>query len=218
VSTAAPVTRTHDRPTGHARPDRKTVALTREVPAGRRPGWWGMALFLVTDASSFAALIAGYYYLEFVTSRQWPPPGDPLPKLVKASIITGIIVLSCVPLAVADLGLKRGSRVRAGLGVLLTALCGLAFIAIECWEISDELASSTPQKDAYGSMFYVLLGYHLLHVMVGAAFLLLLAVAAAAGRLTARHHVTVRVFSMFWYTSAAIWVLLYLVLYWSVRL
>jgi heme/copper-type cytochrome/quinol oxidase subunit 3 len=211
VSTAPPVPRT-------AAPRTRTRALTREVPAGRRPGWWGMVLFLVTDASAFASMIAAYFYLQFVTSPQWPPPGDPLPKLAKASIITGIIVASCLPMAVADLGLKAGSRARAALGTLVTGLCGLAFVAIEFWEYSDELETSWPQKDAYGSVFYVLTGFHVLHIMLGTLFLLVLALTAATGRLGSRHHVVVRVFAVFWYVSVVIWVLIYGALYWTVRL
>lgn len=198
--------------------DDRTTALLREVPAGRRPGWWGMVLFLVTDASAFASMIAAYYYLQFVTSGQWPPASDPLPKLVKASIITGVIVASCLPMALADLGLKRGSRARAALGTLLTGLCGTTFVALELWEYSDELTTTWPQKDSYGSIFYALTGFHVLHIMVGTVFLLVLALTAATGRLTRRHHVVVRVFSLFWYVSVVIWVVIYLALYWSVRL
>jgi heme/copper-type cytochrome/quinol oxidase subunit 3 len=198
--------------------DARTRALAREMPSGRRPGWWGMVLFLFTDASAFASMIAAYFYLEFVTSPQWPPPGDPLPKLAKASIITGIIVASCVPLVLADRGLARGSRAPAALGTLATGLCGLAFVAIELWEYSDELRTTTPQKDAYGSIFYALTGFHVLHIMLGTLFLLVLALTAATGRLTSRHHVVVRVFGLYWYVSVVLWVLIYGALYWSVRL
>jgi heme/copper-type cytochrome/quinol oxidase subunit 3 len=196
----------------------RTAALTREMPAGRRPGWWGMWLALGADVSAFASMIAAYYYVRFVTSSTWPPPGEPLPKLLKSSIMTGLLVASAVPLLVADLGLKAGGRARLVLGALATAVLGGGFVAVEYLEYLDELKTSQPGKDAYGSLFYTLTGFHVLHIMLGVLALLLFAVAALMGRMGRRHHVVIRLFSLYWYTSIVIWVLLYAVLYWSVRL
>jgi cytochrome c oxidase subunit 3 len=195
-----------------------TAALTREMPAGRRPGWWGVMLLIGTDVSAFAALLASYYYVRFVTSPAWPPPGDPLPKLAKASIMTGLLVVSVLPLAVADLGLKAGSRARLVIGALVTALLGAAFVVVEFLEYADELKTSWPTKDAYGSLFYVTTGFHVLHIMLGVLALLLFTVAALAGRMGRRHHVVIRLFSLYWYASVVVWVLIYAALYWSVRL
>jgi heme/copper-type cytochrome/quinol oxidase subunit 3 len=201
-------------PTAADRP----AALAREMPAGRRPGWWGMVLALASDVSVFASLIAGYFYVRFVTSETWPPPGDPLPKLLLSSIMTGLLVVSVLPMALADLGLKAGSRSRLLLGAFTTALLGAAFVVLEIVEWADELKSSWPTKNAYGSLFYVITGYHVVHIALGALALLLLVVAGLAGRVRGAHHVWVRVFSLFWYSSVVVWVLLYATLYWSVRL
>lgn len=196
----------------------RTAALTREMPAGRRPGWWGMMLVLGADVSAFASMIAAYYYVRFVTSSVWPPTGDPLPKLVKSSIMTGLLVASAVPLFVADLGLKAGRRAWLVLGAGATAVLGGGFVAVEYLEYLDELKTSSPSKDAYGSLFYVMTGFHVLHIMLGVLALLLFAAAALLGRMGRRHHVVIRLFSIYWYTSIVVWVILYAVLYWSVRI
>lgn len=192
-------------------------AITREVPATRRPGWWGMALFLGADASIFASMIGAYYYIEFVTSNVWPPPGDPNPKLLKASILTALLVVSVFPLLFADTGLRRGSRARLLVGGTITGLLGAAFVVLEVYEFMDELTTSWPTKDAYGSLFYMILGFHLGHIMLATLAILGLVLAAAMGRVDREHHIIIRVFGLFWYVSVAIWVIVYLVLYWSVR-
>jgi heme/copper-type cytochrome/quinol oxidase subunit 3 len=194
------------------------AALTREMPAGRRPGWWGMMLLLATDLSAFASLIASYYYVRFVTSSVWPPKGDPLPKLLKSTIMTGLIAASAVPMLVADLGLKAGRRGWLVLGALATAVLGGGFVAVEYLEYLDELKTSSPSKDAYGSLFYTLTGFHVLHIMLGVLALLMFAVAGLMGRMGRRHHVVIRLFAIYWYASIVVWVILYAVLYWSVRL
>lgn len=201
-----------------AAPSPRAAALAREVPTGRRPGWWGMVLTLASDVAAFASLIAGYFYVRFVTSAAWPPPGTPLPKLLLSSIMTGLLVVSVVPMALADLGLKAGSRPRLLLGALGTALLGAAFVVLEGLEWADELKGSWPTRDAYGSFFYVLTGYHVVHIALGALALLLLVAATLAGRVRSAHHVWVRVFALFWYSSVVVWVLIYATLYGSVRL
>jgi heme/copper-type cytochrome/quinol oxidase subunit 3 len=195
------------------------AALAREVPSGRRPGWWGMVLALVADASTFASMLAAYYYVEFVDhTPSWPPPGEPLPKLAKASIVTGVLVASAIPMWFADRGLRAGSRARFLLGGLLVALCGAAFVAITFWEYADELPTTYPSKDTYASLFYAITGFHVLHIILGTLAMLMFLVAAAIGRMGRGHHIVARVFALFWYTSVVIWVLLYGALYWSVRL
>jgi heme/copper-type cytochrome/quinol oxidase subunit 3 len=196
----------------------RTAALTREMPAGRRPGWWGLMLVLGADVSAFASMIASYYYVRFVTSSVWPPKGDPLPKLLKSSIMTGLLVASAVPMAVADLGLKSGRRAWLVLGALATAVLGGGFVAVEYLEYLDELKTSQPAKDAYGSLFYTLTGFHVLHIMLGVLALLMFTVAGLTGRMGRGHHVVIRLFSLYWYTSIVVWVVLYAVLYWSVRI
>jgi heme/copper-type cytochrome/quinol oxidase subunit 3 len=196
----------------------RAAALAREMPAGRRPGWWGMVLALASDVSAFASLLAAYFYVRFVTSDTWPPPGDPLPKLLLSSVMTGVLVVSVLPMAVADLGLKAGSRARLLLGAFTTALLGAAFVVLEVFEWADELTSSWPTKNAYGSLFYAITGYHVVHMALGTLALLLLVVAALAGRVRGTHHIWVRVFALFWYSSVVVWVLIYATLYWSVRL
>ena len=198
----------------------KTDALVREVPGRRRrPGWWGMVMFLAADSSMFASMIAAYYYIWFVSSWQhsWPPPGDPLPKLLKASILTALMLSSVFPMAFADRGLKQGSRLRMFFGEAVVALLGAAFVVLEVFEFMDELKTTKPSSDAYGSIFYTLLGFHLAHVMLLVLFMLLLLAATVTGRLDRAHHVIVRNVALFWYASVVIWVAIYITLYWSLR-
>ena len=90
------------------------------------------------------------------------------------------------------------------LGTLVTALLGAAFVVLEIFEWADELKGSWPTKNAYGSLFYTLTGYHVVHIALGALALLLLLAAALTGRVRSAHHVWVRVFALYWYSSVVV--------------
>lgn len=195
------------------------TALAREVPAGRRPGWWGMVLALTADIAAFASLLASYFYVRFVTSDTWPPPGIEEPKLLKAWIMTGLLVTSSVPLVWADLGIKKGDRGRLLAGGTLTLLMGLAFLYVQYREYGEKLAKEFhPDTNAYGSLFFTITGFHGLHVIVGCLAMTLVLIAAATGRISRSHHALVRITALYWHTVGAVWVGIFLSLYLAAQL
>jgi cytochrome c oxidase subunit 3 len=194
-------------------------ALIREVPAGRRPGWWGMVLALTADVAAFASLIASYFYVRFVTSDLWPPDGISEPKLLKAWIMTALLVGSSGPLVWADLGIKKGRRGRLLVGGTLTLLMGLAFLYVQSSEYSEKLTKEfRPGTNAYGSLFFVITGFHGLHVIVGCLVMLLILIAAAFGKISRTHHALVRIAGLYWHTVGGVWVLIFGSLYLAAQL
>jgi heme/copper-type cytochrome/quinol oxidase subunit 3 len=206
-------------PTTAASAATRPQALAREVPAGRRPGWWGMVLTLATDVAAFAALLAAYFYVRFVTAGNvWPPDGITEPKLLKPVIMTVLLIGSSAPLVIADLGIKRGARGRLLVGVPLAALMGAAFLFLQYQEYGEKLREFTPQTNAYGSLFFVITGFHGLHVAVGVIALALILVAALSGRITRKHHAIVRITGLYWHTVGGVWILIFASLYLAARL
>jgi heme/copper-type cytochrome/quinol oxidase subunit 3 len=188
-------------------------ALARETPAGRSPAWWGMVLFLLTDLTVFAALIASYFYLRFAANPTWPPPGIEVPKLLKPAVLTGLLVSSSVPLIWADLGIKKGDRKRLIVGLLMTIALGCTFLFVQYTEYDEKLAKYKASTNAYGSLFYTLTGWHGFHVLVGVLVLVFVLAAAASGRITKHHHARVRVIALFWHTVDAVWIAIVLTVY-----
>jgi cytochrome c oxidase subunit 3/cytochrome c oxidase subunit I+III len=196
----------------------RPAALAREVPAGRRPAWWGMVLFLVTDLAVFAGALASWFYLRFTAAAAWPPAGISEPKLVRPAVMTVVLLASSAPMVWADLGIKKGDRRRLITGILGTVLLGGGFLALQATEYSEKLKEFGPSQGAYGSMFYAITSFHALHVLLGIVALLFVATAAASGRITTSHHIRVRVVSLYWHTVDAVWVAILLSLYLSPHL
>src|SRR3954454_6703937 len=88
---------------------------TAPVGAPRRralpSGWWGMAIFLATEAALFGSLIGSYFYLRF-TSPHWPQGGIAAPSVAVPLVLTAVLVATTIPMAAAAAAARRG-RTRA---------------------------------------------------------------------------------------------------------
>ena len=181
----------------------------------RPTGWWGMVLLIATEATLFAVLIATYFYLRFKTSGSWPPGGIGDPKLVKPLIATLILVASSLPVAVAASAVERRGLGRIRIGLMAAVGLGIVFLIVQRQLIDSSLRTLHPGDNAYGSIFYTLIGLHAAHVAVG----VLLGAWAALRTLRFDRvaSVTVRVVSLYLHFVNVVAALVFLVLYLSPR-
>ena len=112
-----------------AAPTAEEVAA--EVPAGRPTGWWGMVMFITTEATLFAALVASYFYLRFQTTPDWPLGGIKEPELSLPLIMSAILLSSSAPMAWADHGIRAGHVGRLRLGLGATFVLGAIFLGLQ---------------------------------------------------------------------------------------
>jgi cytochrome c oxidase subunit III len=129
-------------------------------------GWWGMAVFVATEATLFGTLIGSYYDLRFRTSP-WPPVGVPDPRVALPLILLGVLVATSLPVQLASRW-ARGGRVRATQLALLSAIAmQTVYLVLQIHFYVDDLHKFTPQDSAYGSIYFTLVGAHHAHVLVG---------------------------------------------------
>jgi heme/copper-type cytochrome/quinol oxidase subunit 3 len=140
------------------------------VAAGRRRepsvAFWGMAMLVASEATLFGTFIGSYYYLRFSTPH-WPPPGTPEPRVVVPLVLVGVLATTSLPMQLAARA-ARSARLWAARGLLGWALvvqCG--YLGYEIHDYLDQLHHSAPQDNAYGSIYYTLLGADHAHVAVG---------------------------------------------------
>jgi len=141
-----------------------TLSQTQRI--ARPNGWWGMVVFVATEATLFATMIGSYYDLRFRTP-QWPPAGVPEPKLAVPLILLGVLVATSVPVQLGAV-FARAGRVTAAQLAFLTALAVQSgYLAMQIHLFAGDLRHFTPQGSAYGSIYFTLLGVHHAHVFVG---------------------------------------------------
>jgi cytochrome o ubiquinol oxidase subunit III len=145
-------------------------AEERDTLADRAFGFW---LFLMSDAIVFALLFATYAVLSQGHGGAPGPAG--LFDLTRSAVETGLLLLSSLGFGLGMLALDAGRRWPAILWLMVTALLGLAFLALEIGDFRDLIGRGlAPQASGYLSAVFVLIGTHGLHVAMGILWIAIL--------------------------------------------
>jgi cytochrome c oxidase subunit 3 len=129
-------------------------------------GIWGIALVIATEFTLFASLIATYFYLRFRTGT-WPPDGIPDPSVVLPLVLTAMLVISTVPMAAAVRAARAARRRAAWWLVAVAAAIQGTYLGLQINLFVDDFHKFGPGDDAYGSIYFTLLGVHHAHVAAG---------------------------------------------------
>jgi heme/copper-type cytochrome/quinol oxidase subunit 3 len=129
-------------------------------------GWWGMVVFIATEATLFGTLIGSYYDLRFKTP-EWPPAGVPDPKVAVPLVLLAVLVATSVPVQLASVFARRGRTTASVFALLVALVVQSGYLAMQIHLYVDDLHRFTPQGSAYGSIYFTLVGAHHAHVLVG---------------------------------------------------
>jgi heme/copper-type cytochrome/quinol oxidase subunit 3 len=127
--------------------------------------------------------------------------------------MTVLLLLSSGPMIVADHAIRHGRPRLTAVMMPITVLLGLAFLALQLSEYSEKLKEFTPQTDSYGSLFFVITGFHGLHVFIGLVMVTVTEIAALMGKFTAGRHERVRMVSIYWHFVDLVWIAIVASLY-----
>ena len=165
-------------------------------------GFW---VYLMSDSLVFAALFATYGVL----GRSYA--GGPAPKdlfeLPLVALNTSMLLLSSITNGFAMLMAYKG-RIGATLGwLVITALFGMAFVTIELSEFARMIHDgATPQRSAFLSAFFTLVGTHGLHVTMGLVWMVTLMLQVGRRGLIQENVRRLACLSMFWHFLDVIWI------------
>jgi cytochrome c oxidase subunit 3 len=168
----------------------------------------GVAVWLLSEAMFFAGLFAAYFTLK-AAATAWPPDGVELETL-RAGLFTSILVVSSFTMhrAVRAAEHDGAHEIRVWLGI--TVVLGAVFLAGQLTEYRD--LHFGVDTHAYGTSFYLLTGFHGLHVFGG-----LLAMVATGGALRSGSRApavrTARALGAYWHFVDIVWVAMFVVLY-----
>jgi len=170
----------------------------------------GMVLFVASEAMFFAAFFGAYFTIR-VNADVWPPPGIAHLKIDLATILTIILVTSSATVQLSVRSIREGRAQRAALWLGITIALGLGFLALQLYDYSQ---LGFGLKDGpFGTLFYVMTGIHMAHVVGGVVFLGLVLGQAIRGRLSSTHHDPLAAGAIYWDFVDVVWLCLFTVFY-----
>src|SRR5690606_12134200 len=146
-------------------------------------------LFIASESMFFASLITTYMVFRY-RSVVGPHPQDII-NIPLVTVSTFMLLMSSLTMALAVSAANRGEARNTGKFLLMTILGGAIFLGIQFYEwyhIITELGL-TWRTNIFGSIFFILTGFHKAHVILGMIWLALLAITAFRGTLKEKHAV-----------------------------
>jgi cytochrome o ubiquinol oxidase subunit 3 len=166
---------------------------------------YGFWVFLLSDIIMFSAIFAAYAVLQGATAGG--PSGAQLFHLNVAAVETACLLLSSFTCGLASIAAGVRSQRWTQLGLLVTGLLGAAFVSLEVREFADMIAHGAgPQRSAFLSAFFALVGCHGIHVSAGLLWLGTMMAQLYAKGFRADIMRRLLCFSLFWHALDIIWV------------
>lgn len=200
-----------------------------DIHAFRVP--WGKAMmwiFLLSDTFIFTCFLTGYMTVRISTTVPWPNTsevfaltigGHEIP-LILIAIMTFILITSSGTMAMAvNFGYRRDRKVTAAL-MLVTALFGASFVGMQAFEWTKLIVEEgvrpwgnpmgAPQ---FGSCFFMITGFHGLHVSIGVLYLTIVAIKVLRGHYEHTNYEIVEITGLYWHFVDLVWVFIFAFFY-----
>jgi cytochrome c oxidase subunit 3 len=171
---------------------------------------FGFTVFLLSESIVFISFFMTYIALR-LTTNPWLPPGVPSLEVKQPAINTLVLVSSSFVIYFAERALKGNKLAKFRLLWLTTSAMGTYFLvgqAIEWSHLSFGLTTGL-----FGATFYLLTGFHGLHVLVGILLQLIMLVRSFIRGNYNSGHFGVSATSLFWHFVDVIWLILFSLLY-----
>ena len=183
-----------------------------DVGTGRagRPSTLGVGVvtFLASELMFFSGLFAAWFSLR-AANDEWPPAGVHL-EVVQTAAATVALLLSSYTMHRAHRAAEVGDRAAVVRWLVVTVALALLFLTNLAVEYAT--VDFTMSSHAYGSMFFLMTGFHGLHVLGGIGVMLAV-VWVVTGRTRASLDQTVMATSYYWHFVDAVWVAMFATIY-----
>jgi cytochrome c oxidase subunit 3 len=200
---------------------------------------WGMGWFIFSEVMFFFGFFGALFYARNVSipwiadaqllwpgfAAAWPTAGPswPVGETTKAielldpwhlpAINTLLLLTSGATLTWAHWGLMKDNRKQLIIGLALTIALGVAFLFLQVHEYS-EATFTMAGSGIYGSTFYMLTGFHGLHVTMGAIMLSIILFRVLKGHFNSHDHFGFEAVAWYWHFVDVVWLFLFIFVYW----
>jgi cytochrome c oxidase subunit 3 len=164
------------------------------------------------------------FYLWKNYEPAWPTNGpagvggafETIPAFGLPAINTAILLTSGVTITIAHHALKAGNRAILKIFLAATFVLGFLFVFLQAHEYGEAYKelNLTLGSGVYGSTFFMLTGFHGLHVTIGAIMLTVIWLRTMKGHFTPQHHFAFEGVAWYWHFVDVVWLGLFIFVYW----
>jgi cytochrome c oxidase subunit 3 len=196
---------------------------TFDMPWGKLMMW----IFLLSDTFIFSVFLTGYMNVRMSATDPWPNPsevfaleiaGTHLP-LVLIAIMTFVLITSSGTMAMAVNFAYSGDKRKTVILMAMTALLGASFVGMQAFEWSKLISEGVrpwgnPMGAAqFGSAFFMITGFHGLHVTAGVIYLSIVARKVGRGDYEKKGYAIVEITGLYWHFVDLVWVFIFAFFY-----
>jgi cytochrome c oxidase subunit 3 len=204
---------------------------------------WGMSWFIFSEVMFFAAFFGALYYARVFSvpwlgggdpgtnevlwsgfEATWPTngPGDMggefnlLDPWKIPALNTLLLLSSGVTITLAHWALKKGNRGALIGWMFATVALGIVFLGFQAHEYQEAYSSQynlTLESGIYGSTFFMLTGFHGMHVTLGTIMLIVITLRCMKGHFTADRHFAFEAVAWYWHFVDVVWLGLFIFVY-----
>lgn len=200
---------------------------------------WSMGWFIYSEVMFFAAFFGALYYVRMISMPElgsiefkliwpdfiasWPDNTAPVPAEAYSpmhamglpAINTLLLLTSGVTLTWAHWGLMANKRKQLILGLFATVALGTLFLGLQALEYHEAYTEYGLKLSSgvYGSTFFLLTGFHGMHVLVGSIMLLVMLVRSMKGHFTPERHFAFEAAAWYWHFVDVVWLILFVFVY-----
>jgi cytochrome c oxidase subunit 3 len=183
---------------------------TRAVPMRRGTARITLLIVLGAETAFFGVMVSAYLYMR-ASQAEFPFVHAQAAQLILPAANTALLLASALTAALAHRSIRQGQASGLVSWLQITLVFGLVFIAGQAFEYIR--SGMSPADQAFGGIFFTLMGFHALHLVAGSLILALVLARAQGGDFTARRHTAVDVGVWFWYFVVGVWMVLFTVLF-----
>ena len=200
---------------------------------------WGMIFFIASEVAFFGCFFGALYYFRIISvpelagfdptytlhpgfTSDWPtsgPMGDkftPMGAWGIPAINTLLLLTSGATITWAHWGLLKNNRRHLIVGMILTILLGVTFLGFQVYEYIHAYRDLglTLGAGVYGASFFILTGFHGLHVTLGTIMLIAILGRCLKGHFSPENHFGFEAVAWYWHFVDVVWLLLFVFVYW----
>jgi heme/copper-type cytochrome/quinol oxidase subunit 3 len=172
----------------------------------------GMWAFLGSECLLFGALISTYLLYRGRSTE--PPFPQDVYDIPFTSVSSFVLLMSSLTMVLALAAIQRGDHPKLRVWLLATALLGMTFISGQVYEFTRFLQEGLGvTTNLFGTTFFILTGFHGVHVSGGILMLLSLFGMSLDGRLPTERAETVELVGLYWHFVDVVWIVIFTVVY-----